>query len=109
MTPYAVLLAKPNDSDETIRRLYHAIARHCHPDACRGLLPYTTEKLNERWHTATEAYSAIKTPELRESWATRQKLLSGVCAACEGSGVAGTRMFKGTIRECKECKGEGRV
>jgi DnaJ-class molecular chaperone len=109
MTPYCVLLAKPNDSDEVIRKLYHGLVRHCHPDAQRGLPEASKVKLTARWHEFTTAYSAIKTDALRSQWAASQFLLSGQCGKCAGSGVVGTRMFKGRIMECKECKGEGRL
>jgi DnaJ-class molecular chaperone len=107
-TPYVVLLAKPNDSDETIRRLYHAIVRYCHPDAQRGLSEYAKVELTERWHTVTVAYNTVKTDSLRSAWAATQFLLSGQCGKCAGSGVVGTRMFKGKIRVCEECGGNGR-
>lgn len=109
MTPYCILLAKPNDSDEIIRKLYHGLARYCHPDARRGMPEASQEKLNFQWHRITEAYSAIKTDALRAQWAASQFLLSGQCGKCAGSGVVGTRMFKGKITECKDCKGEGRT
>jgi len=108
-TPYAVLLAKPNDSDETVRKLYHELVRYCHPDAQRGLPEVSKVKLTARWHEFTTAYSAIKTDALRSSWAASRFLLSGQCATCKGCGVTGTRMFKGKIKLCKDCGGEGRV
>ena len=109
MTPYAVLLAKHTDSDDTIRRLYHAIVRYCHPDALRGMPQDSQDKLRLQFHRVTEAYNLIKTDALRTVWSHRQELLSGNCAACKGTGTAGTRMFKGVIRVCGTCKGEGRV
>ena len=102
MTPYALLLVKPNDPDEVIRKAYHAQAETQHPDA-NGGTP------GPQWYTATAAYNAIKTETLRQAWARRQGALAGLCATCEGSGVVGTRMFKGKIRLCNGCQGEGRV
>jgi DnaJ-class molecular chaperone len=102
VTPYAVLLAKPTDSDDAIRKLYHAIARTEHPDGSQT-------QPSELWYSATAAYTAIKTAEKRAEVGRRQDLLAGRCAACEGTGVKGTRMFKGKIRFCSDCKGEGVV
>jgi DnaJ-class molecular chaperone len=102
MTPYAVLLVKPTDSDEVIRKTYHRIAERNHPDANGGVA-------GALWHAATAAYTTVKTEEKREAWAHKQALLSGLCTECEGYGVRGTRMFKGKIRVCAECKGEGRI
>lgn len=103
MTPYAVLLVKPTDSDEVIRRVYHDVARLEHPDVVEGGEP------SEAWYTAATAYTLIKTEDARQAWATRQASLSGLCGQCNGCGVQGTRMFKGKIRVCDTCKGEGRV
>lgn len=103
MTPYAVLLAKPTDTDETIRKLYHAIAREAHPDSAGPDM-----KPSDLWFAATEAYTAIKTEDRRARWEEQQALLSGRCTECEGSGVRGTRMFKGKIKLCGACKGGGR-
>lgn len=101
-TPYAVLLVRPGDPDEVIRRAYHEIARREHPDAVAA-------KPSDSWFAATEAYSAIKTAEKRAAWEAGARLLSGGCAACKGCGVKGTRMFKGVIRVCEGCGGEGRL
>jgi DnaJ-class molecular chaperone len=110
LTPYAVLLARPNDTDDAIRGLYHVIARRTHPDAIT-YLPATdadaTDK--EEWHRATTAYTAIKTAAKREAWERGRKLLSGLCAPCQGVGTVGTRRFKGVIRLCAACGGAGRV
>jgi DnaJ-class molecular chaperone len=51
----------------------------------------------------------VKTAAAREAWARRQSALSGACAICNGSGVLGTRMFKGKIRACDSCSGMGRL
>lgn len=101
MTPYATLLVKPTDTDEVIRKTYHAIAREEHPDL-------TGMAVTERWQLTTAAYTAIKNADARFSWAKKQELLSGLCTTCEGSGVRGTRMFKSKIKLCSECEGEGR-
>lgn len=102
MTPYAILTCKPTDPDEVVRRAYHKLAEVNHPDRNGG-------KAATEWFTATGAYNAVKTALLRSEWAHRQELLAGLCDRCAGSGVIGTRMFKGKIRLCEECKGEGRL
>ena len=104
VTPYCVLLCKPTDPDEVIRKAYHVLARLSHPDSV-GTGPVA----REAWARATDAYNQVKTAELREALAERQALLSGLCAACDGAGVKGTRMFKGKITACSECGGEGRM
>ncbi len=103
-TPYAVLLAKPTDSDETVRKLYHRIAEANHPDRStkRGAP-------GPLWFDATEAYTAIKTREKRYEWRKHHETLSGLCQDCEGYGVRGARLFKGTVRPCPACGGEGRT
>lgn len=101
MTPYAILTVKPADADETIRKAYHAIAREEHPDK-------TGLAVTERWQAATTAYAAVKTAAKREDWLKRQSLLSGFCADCAGSGVRGSRMFKGRVKLCAACEGAGR-
>jgi hypothetical protein len=101
VTPYAVLLVKPTDTDEVVRKAYHETARRDHPDANGG-------RPGPMWHTATAAYAAIKTAAARESWAKRQSALSGRCELCDGCGVRGTRMFGGRIRACDGCGGAGR-
>jgi hypothetical protein len=109
MTPYAVLLARPVDGDEVVRKLYHGIARCCHPDTRRGMSQAAQADLTARWHTATEAYTAIKTYDRRDTWAREQALLSGGCEACGGCGVRGSRVGKGSVRLCEACGGEGRI
>jgi DnaJ-class molecular chaperone len=109
MTPYAVLLARPTDSDDAIRALYHVIARRTHPDAAAATYGTAQEALKAEWHTATDAYTAIKTVKAREAWERSRKLLSGLCAPCRGEGTQGTRRFKGVVRLCAACGGAGRV
>lgn len=102
MTPYAILLVKPTDSDELIRKTYWKKAEKLHPDRNEGFASPT-------WYTVTAAYVAIKTADARNKWAEQQEMLAGQCDTCDGIGVKGTRMFKGKIRLCEDCKGEGRV
>jgi DnaJ-class molecular chaperone len=101
-TPYAFLLVKPSDPDEAIRKAYWVVAQVHHPDRNGGVA-------GELWAPATAAYDAIKTDEARARWAAKQHLLAGTCTVCGGCGVVGTRMFKGKIRLCAECGGNGRI
>lgn len=101
MTPYAVLLVKPSDSYDVIRKAYHDIAKKTHPDRD------PTE--GAAWETATAAYTAIKTQDARETWERMMSNLANPCDECACSGVKGTRMFKGKIRVCENCKGMGRL
>lgn len=103
MTPYAVLLVKPTDSDEVVRKTYHVLARASHPDRQMTQLPPAG------WYVATAAYTSIKTLQARTTWMDKQRLLSELCNDCDGIGVKGTRMFKGKIKLCATCKGEGRT
>jgi DnaJ-class molecular chaperone len=100
MTPYATLLVKPTDDDKTIRKTYHRLVEDHHPDRNAGVP-------GPRWETLTRAYNAIKTLEARERWEEAQKMLAARCSRCSGSGVGGTRMFKGRIRVCDICEGSG--
>lgn len=100
MTPYAILLVKDTDPDEVIRNTYWVFAKQHHPDV-PGNVPV-------EWTKYTDAYTLIKTKEAREALAKKQGLLSGFCDACKGTGVQGTRMFKGKIKVCTACNGEGR-
>lgn len=109
LTPYAVLLARPADSDETIRRLYHNIARYTHPDAIARFPEPGRSKAREEWYRATEAYTAIKTEPVRRALELTTNRLSGVCTACRGFGVKGSRLGGAKVRICEACKGEGRV
>lgn len=100
LTPYAVLLVKPNDLDVTIKKAYWAIAQEHHPDACGG-------EVDATWYEATQAYSMIKTAHERAAWEARESVRARRCTVCEGVGVKGTRMFKGQIKLCGSCQGEG--
>ena len=101
LTPYAVLLVKPTDTDEVIRKAYHALARTAHPDITVGQAIF--------WERYNSAYAAIETVEEREAWKKERSMLSGLCGACEASGVVGTRLFGGEIEVCAGCGGRGRV
>ena len=103
LAPYAVLLARVTDTDETIRVLYHAIAQECHPDVVK------TEAAAAQWHAATEAYTAIKTLAARSDLLRRTALLARRCGTCEGTGVVGSRSVKPGVRLCPACKGVGRT
>lgn len=109
LTPYAVLLARPADSDDTIRRLYHNIARYTHPDAISGFPEPGRTKARDEWYRATEAYTAIKTEAVRSALATATVRLSGVCSTCRGFGVVGSRLGGAKVRVCEACKGAGRM
>jgi DnaJ-class molecular chaperone len=102
MTPYAILMVRPSDSDASIRAAYHTQARRYHPDAVPG-------GAQPQWYTYTGAYQAIKTEAARAAWEARQALLSGRCLTCRGRGVAGSRAAGGKIRLCAVCGGEGRM
>jgi DnaJ-class molecular chaperone len=104
MTPYAVLLCRPLDSDETIRAAFHGIVRQgaLHPDLER------TDRVRGEWHEVNDAYQAIKTETLRIQWQHAQALFAGKCAQCRGYGVRGTRSAGGKITVCVACEGRGR-
>lgn len=105
MTPWAVLLVKPLDSDLTIRQAFHDQARTQHPDA-GGI----DGKPGSRWHLIVEAYGLVKTAELRAAWERGQTRLSGRCPACDGSGVAWRRTGRDrAVKLCPRCAGEGRL
>jgi hypothetical protein len=108
-TPYAILLAKPGDSDDVIRKLYHDIVRYCHPDALRGLPQDSQEKLRAQWYTATEAYTVVKTVAVRIAWEAQLRIAAGVCGKCRGYGVMGSRIGSGKICVCAACRGEGKI
>jgi DnaJ-class molecular chaperone len=99
-----MLLAKATDTDETIRTLYHAIAKECHPDVVK-----TEAAAAAQWHAATEAYTAIKTLAARSDLLRRTALLARRCSTCEGTGVVGSRSVKPGVRLCPACKGVGRA
>ncbi len=104
MTPYAVLMVRPTDGDDTVRRAFHALARTSHPDSLRN-----GGEPGAEWHAAAAAYSAVKTAELRDRLDRYMRGLSGFCDACRGSGVRGTRAAGAKLRLCDRCGGEGRV
>jgi DnaJ-class molecular chaperone len=102
MTPYAVLLVKPNDGDKVIRAAYHRLATLSHPDT-----QPVKDTPGPLWHAATEAYGAIKTEALRAAWASRAALRAGRCASCDGVGVVGSRLGGKQLRLCSACEGRG--
>jgi len=108
MTPYAVLLVKPTDTEDIIRAAYHALARESHPDKFRNTTSYEAAQAELLWTAATTAYTLVKTESARAKWAAQQYLLSGMCATCSGYGVTGTRLAGRKIRVCASCSGEGR-
>jgi DnaJ domain len=101
LTPYAVLLVKPTDADEVVRKAYHAIVRSCHPDVRHD------DAAKARWFEVTEAYAAVETKEARDTWQRGRDLMASKCVGCNGTGVRGTRMFKGKIHHCEFCRGVG--
>ena len=102
LSPYATLLVRPTDSDDTIRAAYHEASKRLHPDRTGGVA-------SEEWYEVKTAYELIETAELRAKWLRQFKTLSGVCADCKGYGVRGTRIGKAKIRSCGACDGYGRV
>ncbi len=102
MTPYALLLVRPTDTDLTIRQRFHVLSRQQHPDRDGG-----NGEPGALWFQLTEAYSQIKTSGLRAVWARRQAVRARGCPACYGAGVAGTTSLGGRVRLCAECGGEG--
>lgn len=104
MTPYAILLVRPADTDATIRARYHQLIQDQHPD--RGGASGVPGPL---WYTYTEAYCAVKTAPVRAAWLAKHSVLRGLCKPCKGSGVAGSRVAGGKVKHCPACKGEGRV
>lgn len=106
MTPYAVLMMKPNATDVAIRSAFHAIARQTHPDSpvVAAMDARGKDAARKAYAEATEAYAAIKTAVARAEWARSQAFRSGVCRDCRGAGVVGYE-----VRLCAACGGEGRV
>lgn len=104
MTPYAVLLVRPTDTDAVVRKVYHALARANHPDrdGANGVP-------GPLWTAVTEAYKHTATQERRDAWWREVSLLSAGCAACGGFGVRGSRVGGARIKACDACGGEGRV
>lgn len=103
MTPYAILLVRPTDDDATIRRAFHEQSKRHHPDKTPG------QPAPKEWYAAVAAYSVIKTADSRARHDRYMQGLSGVCTACSGSGVRGTRSAGSKIRLCDRCAGEGRA
>lgn len=103
LTPYAVLLVKATDDDDTIRREYHALARKQHPDLRKSKEP------GPLWQIVNEAYALVETVALRTKWAKGQAMKAGGCAKCAGSGVTGSRIAGGKVKMCTDCKGYGRA
>jgi DnaJ-class molecular chaperone len=105
MTPYAILMIRPVDTDDAIRARFHALARGCHPDV---VLPDgDQERLTADWHRYADAYSLVKTAALRAAWERSEALLAGRCWPCRGVGVVGGALKAATV--CPACRGEGRV
>lgn len=104
MTPYAVLLVRPSDDDLTIRKRFHVLSRTEHPDRDGA-----DGEPGARWYVLTAAYGAVKTLILRRAWEAGQKRLSGLCTACRGFGVSGSRVGHSAPHVCVACGGEGRV
>ena len=102
LTPYAVLGVKNTDSDDTIRRAYHVVARTEHPDASVGGKP------TPAWYISTEAYTAIKSVLARIQWEAQLRIAAKVCIKCRGYGVSGSRVGGGSVGTCKGCNGTGR-
>lgn len=103
LTPYAVLLVKPTDSDEAIRKTYWTLARLHHPDLSSNGVAQVA------WYIVKEAYAQIETTTVREKWAGRLKLNAGVCRKCEGYGVTWRRLGKAVVKVCEVCSGQGRI
>ena len=103
MTPYAVLLVRPQDTDLTIRQRYHALITDQHPDRAGAAgVP------GPKWFAYTTAYSAIKTQTARNQWFTLRKLRRA-CPACKGYGVTGSRVAGSKLVVCVTCAGQGLV
>lgn len=104
LTPYAELLVRPLDDDLTIRQRFHELSRAQHPDRDGA-----AGRPGPRWYALAAAYGAIKTQAARCVWEAMQGSLSGVCAACCGYGVQGSRIGGSKVRLCEACKGVGRA
>jgi DnaJ-class molecular chaperone len=100
LTPYAVLLVRPSDGDDTVRAAFHEIARRSHPDS-------HDQSLSALWYLATMAYAALKTAKARDTWLAKQIKLSGLCGICKGYGIVVERRRE--VRVCTACEGEGRI
>lgn len=110
MTPYALLLVRPTDDDDAIRRRFHALIRAEHPDG--GGAQGTPGTM---WYVLKSAYEAVKTEALRTAWSRAHAdalLLSGLCVNCLGYGVTWRRTGLAARQGptvCSVCNGEGRV
>ena len=104
MTPYAVLLVRPTDDDLTIRKAFHRLAELHHPDKNNGAS-------SQDWIAAVEAYSLVKTAQLRADLERRGAALSSVCKECGGFGVKSSSLLgrSGAVKSCIACHGEGRI
>ncbi len=102
LTPYAELLVSPSAGDKEIRQVFQALARTEHPDRDGA-----DGEPGPRWFAVAGAYARIKTEASRATWAAEMQLRSGVCEACGGFGVAGSRLTR--VRACGACGGVGRV
>jgi DnaJ-class molecular chaperone len=105
VTPYAVLLVKPTDDDDMIRKRFHELARSQHPDRDGAAgVP------GPLWQTLIDAYGQVKTAQLRAAWHQAQVHLARLCLTCEGLGVTWRRVGKDRAATiCGKCNGEGRV
>jgi DnaJ-class molecular chaperone len=103
MTPYAILLVRPADTDETIRAAFHKLSVQHHPDKHPG------QPVPREWYAAVAAYSVIKSQKLRAAYDRHMLGLSGLCCACRGSGVRGSRVGRSKVQPCQSCAGEGRT
>lgn len=106
MTPYAILQVRPADSDDDIRKRFHVLARHCHPDAILTRRGTNFLKLKSDWELYSGAYAKVKTAALRVEWERQQGLLAGQCSRCEGYGITGGALKP--VEVCTKCHGEGR-
>lgn len=106
MTPYAVLLVRPLDSDLTIKHAFHRLAETCHPDKFPA---GQTPEQATLWYAIAKAYTLIKSVDLRQYWELHHSAFSGLCESCSGTGVRGGRVGRMKVRVCDNCAGEGRV
>ena len=105
MTPYAILLCKPSDTDLAIRKRFHELSKTQHPDRSgAGGVP------GSLWQDLVDAYGQVKTDERRIAWHQAQAHLARLCHTCEGLGIAWKRIGKNKDAVvCVKCNGEGRV
>jgi DnaJ-class molecular chaperone len=100
VTPYAVLLVHPDSIDAEVRKQFHALIKHHHPDSSG-----VEGTAQPEWFRLNAAYSLIKTAKDRDLWLHRQLLLSRTCPGCAGLGVLYVRRV---VAVCTACAGEGR-